>query len=1198
MDSSDNGKLSNVRMDTMIKSDTDVTCISKKTSTAQQLTPVTMTHQTSMNGTASLSYHSSEETDSPESISCQNIVGPFASIAPLPSYLVDSTSFLPSTSTVPIANASADHLSKCPLPISQSSNNKKPKKRHVKSFSDDASYIIHPSNTFTLLKRYCNIVEDAHNTKSISMANSKYSENLINEGCHEISDSAIVNVQTNDKKLITFQNESQINNTIDHRKPQVLKYASNLSEKGIKYIPQTLADSKSTNIPATSLATSTVRNIAVTCTTTSTTESATALPCHPVMIYMPAILLNHSCTNDSHHKSHQHQQQLHLQNSLTSMYSVIVQPNICSAYANSSTCQVATSILSKEGASVAVTTHDPTTTTAVTSVHACMSSGSSSSLPFYSPIVDCSCGTRDSDWDLPQTNTLSRPIIRSAIGNSQFQKPTIDSDIGNSALDIVTNQPKPTEPHFNQETQSQTVTENKGLITKFLNTISTQTEIAIDPDKNYVFENMLVNVKEKNTTGCKCEGDCSNMTPKAKSCDSILEVCNKELDKKVKNNLEGCVVKKKSFMGGICSHKQKTFNFDIDEKKKNEKSKMSSTNSFFDANKLNSKYSQDNKLQNNDFTSFVTEHLKQNKKIKNSAIATSTHINNNTQRYNVAGGGAFSIGDTDHGKDGGESKGNNDNIASNGCGSVYRSRDKAGPLLQHLQCHMPQSPTLHHRTTTPITSYPTTTSCTLAGYSTTYTSTIATTTHTTTTSTLASYHTTTTSNILPFNSTKYQSGITHNSHYCTTVVATTSTAVTYSLTTTSVNGTLSSSLSNHQGHRDNCSIQYKTLPTYCLLSDSSVCKDNEHSASRTIGNAPISIDTGANAGNCDKSLYKTCGKTEGQESGQPMIPSSASVTSHADSKQRIVYGGTVSNDNKISSSAYYQQCSSTTTTSNNKARAYCVSSVNGDLGSLSSISSPGLSPSRLDDWIYLNIGGQEFTTSRATLILEEPESMLARMFGGQHPCLPPASLDSHGRYVIDRSPQYFGPLLNYLRTGILVLDQGTNPLGVLQEARYYGLEGIITRLEQMVMEEKPSDTPLSRVDVVKALMSTTASAALRFQAINLRGADLSWLDLRNINFKVSSAACPTGDLLEIVADAVLLQKEGGYDIRSCYTSFETFPFFCSNIFIFYFFPLLFIHLILRLIVQWPSCVYEGEATLPSRNARIPSDSMLTCVAPT
>ena len=36
------------------------------------------------------------------------------------------------------------------------------------------------------------------------------------------------------------------------------------------------------------------------------------------------------------------------------------------------------------------------------------------------------------------------------------------------------------------------------------------------------------------------------------------------------------------------------------------------------------------------------------------------------------------------------------------------------------------------------------------------------------------------------------------------------------------------------------------------------------------------------------------------------------------------------------------------------------------------------SPTRLDDWIHLNVGGKEFTTSRATLILEEPESMLAK----------------------------------------------------------------------------------------------------------------------------------------------------------------------------------------------------------------------------
>ena len=38
--------------------------------------------------------------------------------------------------------------------------------------------------------------------------------------------------------------------------------------------------------------------------------------------------------------------------------------------------------------------------------------------------------------------------------------------------------------------------------------------------------------------------------------------------------------------------------------------------------------------------------------------------------------------------------------------------------------------------------------------------------------------------------------------------------------------------------------------------------------------------------------------------------------------------------------------------------------------------------------------------------------------------------DSSGAYLIDRSPVYFEPLLNYLRHGVLVIDEGVNPQGI------------------------------------------------------------------------------------------------------------------------------------------------------------------------
>lgn len=154
------------------------------------------------------------------------------------------------------------------------------------------------------------------------------------------------------------------------------------------------------------------------------------------------------------------------------------------------------------------------------------------------------------------------------------------------------------------------------------------------------------------------------------------------------------------------------------------------------------------------------------------------------------------------------------------------------------------------------------------------------------------------------------------------------------------------------------------------------------------------------------------------------------------------------------------------------------------------------------DWVTLNVGGQIFTTTRATL-MNEPNSMLAKMFS---PAESWTSITDHsGAFLIDRSPVYFEPILNYLRHGQLILDNGVNPGGVLEEAKFFGISGIFEQLEEMVKAtDKSEDAPLSRIEFVKIILSTPSTCELRCQGINLDSADLSELDLRFINFKMAN----------------------------------------------------------------------------------------------
>ena len=68
------------------------------------------------------------------------------------------------------------------------------------------------------------------------------------------------------------------------------------------------------------------------------------------------------------------------------------------------------------------------------------------------------------------------------------------------------------------------------------------------------------------------------------------------------------------------------------------------------------------------------------------------------------------------------------------------------------------------------------------------------------------------------------------------------------------------------------------------------------------------------------------------------------------------------------------------------------------------------------------------------------------------------AVDKDGNCLIDRSPEYFEPLLNYLWNGVLILNKGVNLKGVLEEAKFFGLKQSVEELEATVKLNEKVDS--------------------------------------------------------------------------------------------------------------------------------------------
>lgn len=85
--------------------------------------------------------------------------------------------------------------------------------------------------------------------------------------------------------------------------------------------------------------------------------------------------------------------------------------------------------------------------------------------------------------------------------------------------------------------------------------------------------------------------------------------------------------------------------------------------------------------------------------------------------------------------------------------------------------------------------------------------------------------------------------------------------------------------------------------------------------------------------------------------------------------------------------------------------------------------------------VKLNIGGRIFCTTKSTLS-SKGENFFTSLLSGRFS----SQKDETGAYFIDRNGDYFAPLLDFLRTGDLLLPTNTTFKMIAKEADFYQIK--------------------------------------------------------------------------------------------------------------------------------------------------------------
>lgn len=191
---------------------------------------------------------------------------------------------------------------------------------------------------------------------------------------------------------------------------------------------------------------------------------------------------------------------------------------------------------------------------------------------------------------------------------------------------------------------------------------------------------------------------------------------------------------------------------------------------------------------------------------------------------------------------------------------------------------------------------------------------------------------------------------------------------------------------------------------------------------------------------------------------------------------------------------------------------------------------------RRDEWIKLNVGGTTFMTTRTTLS-KDPKSFLYRLIQDE-PDLN-TDKDENGAYLIDRDATFFGPILNYLRHGKLVINKDLAEEGVLEEAEFYNITDLIKLVKDKIRERDAKQNQTYMKNVYRVLqcseeeltqMVSTMSDGWKFEQLINIGSQYNYGTEDHAEFLcVVSKECPNslnGPEAESTDRAKVLQQKG------------------------------------------------------------------------